>query len=228
MSFKEYIFPEICSLCKENKIYDDSYICETCHKELEFTSNESCKLCSANIDSFLDVCNQCIENKRPWSRGFAPLVFKGQSREAIHKFKYNSQLVISRLLVKLMVDSLMNYGIHDFSCITSVPMHWTKKIRRGFNQAEILASGIAKNLRIPYKDLLIRKSQSSAQALKNKSQRKSNIRQIFKINEKQKVPDGAILLVDDVLTTGTTLTACSKALLENGAREICIITAARG
>ena len=122
----------------------------------------------------------------------------------------------------------MNSKDLNFSCVTFVPMHWTKKIRRGFNQAEILAQGIASKIESPYKDLLTKKSQSSAQALKNKSQRKSNIRQIFKINEKQKVPEGAILLVDDVLTTGTTLTACSKVLLENGAREIYVITAARG
>lgn len=228
MSLSEYIFPKVCSICKENKSFDDSYICETCYQDLVFTQETNCKLCSSSIDSFLNICTQCIENSRPWKLGFSPLVFKGQSREAIHKFKYNSQLIISRLLVNLMIESLIASEDLNFSCITCVPMHWTKKIRRGFNQAEILAQGIADKIDVTYKDLLIRKSQNSAQALKNKSQRKSNISQIFKINEKQKVPEGVILLVDDVLTTGTTLTACSKVLLDNGAREIYVITAARG
>ena len=80
-------------------------------------------------------------------------------------------------------------------------MHWFKKIRRGYNQAELLAEGISKSLGVVHLPLLKRKKQKSVQALKSRRQRKENISQIFEINEKQKVPEGTILLVDDVLTT---------------------------
>ncbi|MCH2208078.1 MAG: ComF family protein [Lentisphaerales bacterium] len=228
MSLKSYIFPEVCSLCKENKSFDESYICKSCLNELERTPENSCQLCSSPIDTFLKLCHQCIENPRPWQKGKAPLLLKGQSREIIHKFKYNSQIILSRYLVQAMVEKIHQTTIRELSCVTPVPMHWFKKMKRGFNQAELLAEGISKALDKPHLPLLKRKMQKSVQALKSRSQRKENISHIFEINEKQKVPEGTILLVDDVLTTGATLTACSKVLLENGAREIYVLTAARG
>ena len=228
MSIISYIFPDICSLCKENSSFDDTYICKPCLEKLEFTPESSCSLCSAPIDTLLNLCHQCINGNRPWIYGSAPLLFKGQSREVIHKFKYNSQLVLSRFLVKEMIQSINKEELSNIQCVTAVPMHWFKKMRRGFNQAELLAQAISEKLGIPYFELLKRKSKAPAQALKNKSQRKQNIRHIFELNEKQKVPEGTILLVDDVLTTGATLTACSKVLLDNGARGIYVLTAARG
>jgi competence protein ComFC len=166
--------------------------------------------------------------KRPWLGGGAPLRFEGQSREIIHKFKYNSQLIHSRFLISEMNKYIKTHDMPEFSTVTMVPLHWYKQWQRGYNQAEILALGVSKELDIPCRKLLKRKHWGSAQARKNRSQRKKNITHLFSVSEKQKPPKGAILLIDDVMTTGATLTACSKALINAGAEQIFVLTAARG
>lgn len=206
----------------------DNYLCEPCLRELEYTQIPNCPLCSSDVHGFLNICQQCLEEKRIWSGGGAPLKFRGASRELIHQFKYNSNLTLSRYLVKVMTEYFSTRDFPDIVMVTMVPMHWYKKFRRGYNQAEILAQGVAQNLELPCQDLLVRNKLSGAQALKSKIQRQKNITQIFKIREKQKIPNGAILLIDDVMTTGATLTACAKALLAAGATKVYVLTAARG
>jgi ComF family protein len=107
-------------------------------------------------------------------------------------------------------------------------MHWFKQWQRGYNQAQILAQELSKKINCPLKPLLKRRHWTGAQALMSRTQRQENIRHIFEFNTKEKMPKGTILIVDDVLTTGATLTACCKALINSGAKDICILTAARG
>jgi competence protein ComFC len=223
-----YIFPYVCSLCQKQKPADERYLCVDCLAEVHFTEKDNCPLCGSDFDTLLNICPQCLEQQRPWVSGGAPLNFKGQSREIIHRFKYNSQLVLSRFLVAEMVKYLKSNNAPKFAAVTMVPLHWLRQWRRGYNQAEVLAQGISRQIGSPCHKLLKRKRSGPAQALKNKTQRQKNITHIFKIPEKQKLPDGAILLVDDVMTTGATLTACTKALNEAGAKEIYVLTAARG
>jgi competence protein ComFC len=127
-----------------------------------------------------------------------------------------------------MSQAWLKHNIPKPSTITMVPMHWYRQWRRGYNQAEILAKGLAEKLDIPFTPLLKRHHWTSAQALKNRLQRRENMRNIFTANEKQKSPQGAILLIDDVITTGATLEACSQALIKSGAEKVYILTAARG
>jgi competence protein ComFC len=215
-------------MCQTKEPTDERYLCNDCLMEMSFTQGSNCPLCGSDFDTLLDICTQCIEQKRPWISGGAPLHFEGQTREVIHKFKYNSQLVLSRFLISEMVQYLQKSNMPDFAVVTMVPLHWTRQWKRGYNQAEVLARGIAKQINVPCRKLLKRKHWAAAQALKNKSQRQKNITQIFNVPEKQKLPDGAILLIDDVMTTGATLTACTKALNNAGAKQIYVLTAARG
>ena len=227
-NLRKYIFPEVCTLCYKNSPDQDKFLCIECIKEVIHTQTDSCPLCSSDSIGLLDVCHQCLDLKRPWHAGGAPLKFNGITREIIHKFKYNSNLAISRYLIEEMTEYLANKDYPEFSLVTMVPLHWYKQISRGFNQAEILADGISQNIGIPCQKLLRKRKGVSAQALKNRRQRQKNITHIFDVPEKQKLPNGAILLIDDVMTTGATLAACTEALINAGAESVCVLTAARG
>ena len=137
-------------------------------------------------------------------------------------------MALSRFLIFEMLRFLENRNFPEISAVTMVPLHWYKYFKRGFNQAEILAQGVADQLGVPCIKTLKRRKSSSAQALKSRKQRQKNITHIFDVPERQKVPNGAILLIDDVMTTGTTLAACTKALIEAGAERVYVLTAARG
>jgi len=137
-------------------------------------------------------------------------------------------MALSRFLISEMNRFMENRDFPEISAVTMVPLHWFRYFKRGFNQAEILAQGVAEHLGVPCIKTLKRRRASSAQALKSRQQRQKNITHIFDVPEKQKLPNGAILLIDDVMTTGTTLAACTKALNEAGVEEVYVLTAARG
>lgn len=224
----KYIFPEVCFLCTTSPALKKDGLCQQCLKQIVYTHEEVCPLCSSEIVGLLDICDQCINVKRPWKAGGAPLKFTGTVREIIHKYKYNSNLTLSRYLVEEMTNFVSHRNFPALKAVTTVPMHWYKQFKRGFNQAELLAQGIAINLELPFIKTLKRQSLSTAQALKTRHQRQKNITHIFKVTKKQKLPDGAILLIDDVMTTGATLAACTKALMAAGSEEVYVLTAARG
>ena len=224
----KYIFPDICSFCCKAPPASENLLCKECLEEISHTQENSCPLCSSDAIGLLDVCHQCLDLKRPWAHGGAPLKFSGLTREIIHKYKYNSNMALSRFLTFEMNQFIENRDFPDISAVTMVPLHWFKYFRRGFNQAEVLARGVAEYLGVPCIKTLKRRRAASAQALKSRQQRQKNITHIFDVPEKQKVPNGAILLIDDVMTTGTTLAACTKALIEAGAGKVYVLTAARG
>ena len=223
-----YIFPDVCCLCHE-KQSSYKYICEDCLKKVVYQNGQCCPLCSSPLDStILNICNQCLKTKRPWTAGSAPLRLEDNSREIVHHFKYNGQITLAHFLIEKMYESFIKQNFPKPAAVTMVPMHWVKKWQRGYNQAEILANGLAKRLNAPLLPLIKRRQWTAAQALKNRRQRQKNILKVFEVREKIKMPDGAILLVDDVMTTGATLTVCSKLLIEKGAGQIYVLTAARG
>ena len=168
-----------------------------------------------------------MEEKRPWTAGGSLLKLEGHSREVVHQFKYNSKLTLSRFLVPEMAWYVKRKMKTEISAVTMVPLHWTRKWKRGFNQAHILAEGIAKELNIPCVSLLRRKYSAAAQALKNKAQRQKNITRIFHVPQKEKMPQGTILLIDDVMTTGATARALAGLLVNAGATRVDIWLLAR-
>ena len=222
-----YIFPEVCCLCHEQQAHY-KYLCKLCLDKVSYLEGSPCPLCSSPLDTILNICSQCTKAKRPWIRGASALRFEDNSREIIHHFKYNGQVTLSHFLVEKMYQSFIRQGFPPPVAVTMVPMHWLKKWQRGYNQAEILARGLATRINVPCLPLIKRCHWTSAQALKNRRQRLKNILKVFEIPEKQKLPSGAILLVDDVMTTGATLTVCSKLLIDKGACQIYVLTAARG
>ena len=83
---------------------------------------------------------------------------EGINREIVHKFKYNSNMAVSHFLIKEMGEFIENKDFPEISLVTMVPLHWYRQIRRGFNQAEILARGIAKRIGVPCEEVLKRRT----------------------------------------------------------------------
>lgn len=224
MLLLEYLFPPICHVC-HNELAVDNLLCGHCSEQLKDLPGPRCFSCGFTNDTVLDVCQQCLSEDRLWDRGFTASRFKGIVRKMIHMFKYSGETPVAEVLASMMSKELI--GI-DVDCVTAVPSHWFKKMYRGYNQAEILAETVSRRIDSPYIELLKRVRWTKPQAGLGKSARSNNIKQVFSVQKKEFIEGRTILLVDDVLTTGSTLNACTKELKAAGAAKVFVVTAARG
>lgn len=141
---------------------------------------------------------------------------KGQIiQQLIHQLKYKGNQEIGIYLGKLMGDQLLNSGrFKNIDAIIPLPMHPDKQRKRGYNQAEVLAKGISQKINVPLlNDIVVRSKTTTTQTNKQRVERWTNVDGTFIIQKQSSIMGKNILLVDDVITTGATLEACSYAIL---------------
>ncbi|MCK5087544.1 MAG: ComF family protein, partial [Melioribacteraceae bacterium] len=116
----------------------------------------------------------------------------------------------------------------DYDLVTAVPLHKKKLLRRGFNQAEILARNVAKKLELPYEHQIIRKiKDTTSQSYLDKEERFKNVAGIFSCESKKSLKEKSVLLIDDIFTTGATTNACSLTLKKSGVAKVTVFTLAQ-
>jgi ComF family protein len=143
----------------------------------------------------------------------------------IHVYKYGRVRTLALPLGELLARALPREERFDF--VTAVPLHWRRRWQRGFNQSELLARAIAHRWNIPCVRVLRRVRSTPAQAGLSNSRRRRNVAGAFACSNAQLVSGRRVLLVDDVLTTGSTAAACAYALKQAGAARITFLTVAR-
>lgn len=199
-------------------IFPNRHICHICNKRNEEIKEYICKDCKSN----LDVLNREIYNNSTYiSKTYYSLAYNRFIREQIKRYKYNEKTYLYKLFGNLLIDTINKHNISDdVDMIMYVPMHRRKEAKRGYNQSELLARHISKVLNISVNHNLIKIKYTEEQHKSNKIQRLSNLDKAFKINNNQEIIGKKILLIDDIITTGTTLEQCAKAILENGAIKV--------
>jgi len=153
--------------------------------------------------------------------------YEGELRRLIQLFKYQRIHTLSAPLGRLLVSGLPTH--EQFDWIVPIPLHWRRRWQRGFNQAELLARIVARHSGVNLVSALKRKHSTVAQAGLSDAQRRTNTEHAFRLADKHRdaVKGKHILLIDDVLTTGATLSAASRVLRRAGARRITVLTVAR-
>lgn len=215
------LFPNVCIACGE-AIPEGEYLCEYCDEmsaTIDFTKNcrrcgrdkKSCE-CSSRIFHFNGCC--------------APFYNEGVIKDAMYSLKFAHKDYIAKFFAQRMAITVKTaYNDIDFDLITFVPMKLRKKLKRGFNQSEVLAKNISKILKIPIcNDALIAARKTKIQHTLTKDERFKNVRGKFIANKKHDLTGKTVLLVDDIKTTGATLDECAKQLLSLGADEVYCVT----
>ncbi|MEJ1236835.1 ComF family protein [Chryseolinea sp. T2] len=147
----------------------------------------------------------------------------GRIQHLLHQLKYKNQPEIGVRLGVAYGDKLRTVGIYNFDLVVPVPLHTSRLRKRGYNQAAKFGEGLSKELMIPQADeALVRMHKTETQTKKSRVTRWENIANAFRIALPEIVKDRSILLVDDVITTGSTLEACVQALLSAGPRDISV------
>jgi ComF family protein len=148
----------------------------------------------------------------------------GVVQHLLHQLKYNNHPEVGERLGKLYGKDLVEAGFEKkFDLIIPVPLHQSRKRRRGYNQSEKFAEGLSHLLQIPCDEKIVeRKIKTATQTRKSKIERWENVKDVFQIKQPEKVMGKRVLLVDDVITTGATLEACGQQLLNCGCTELSI------
>jgi competence protein ComFC len=161
------------------------------------------------------VCEECKNIDFGFESARAPLKYEGVSKKIVHAFKYHGyKRVVERLAVPLMLQVLDD---GRFEAVVPVPLHRSRLRKRGFNQAELLARGLAERMKAPVSDTLEVVRSTRDQVELSAAQRRANVSGAYRATGPLR---GKILLVDDVFTTGATMGACATTLLGAGAEEV--------
>ena len=218
--FFNLFYPRLCAACSRTLNTGEQYICSSCLLRLPRT------------DYHLQNDNPVI--RRFWGRvnieSAASFVFfdKGEAiQQILHSLKYAGNKEVGIFLGELYGHLLKQ--THSFTAceaIIPVPLHRKKTKSRGYNQSNLLAEGLSKAMGIPfYTDFIERTVATSTQTQKSRYERFENVENIFRLNSKQ-VKEKHFLLVDDVITTGSTLESCARCVAQYGDVKMSIATIA--
>jgi ComF family protein len=221
--FLDLIYPRNCPQCGRSLFDFEPCLCTVCQGSLpvaNFYLRPSDNELTAKIRGLTQV-----------NRVMAYLRFskKGNSQRLLHQLKYKNKPEIGEEMGRLFGLLLAQNGyLGEWDVIVPVPLHPLKQQRRGFNQSEKFATGLAKPLNVKLDNLLERKVFTETQTKKTRLQRLENVDEVFDLKKGENISGLRILLVDDVITTGATLCACSNVLLANGVKHVDLATIAAG
>jgi ComF family protein len=171
-------------------------------------------------------CPLCRAGLRGFDAAYCFGAYEGTLRELIHLYKYGRIETLSRPLGDLLAAAIPLD--ERFDAVTPVPLHWRKQWQRGFNQSELLARAIARRRGIAVVSALWRARSTQVQAGLSNSERRKNVAAAFRCRRAGQTLTGQrVLLIDDVMTTGSTAAACARALKQAGAARVVLATVAR-
>ena len=155
---------------------------------------------------------------------------RGILRDLIHRFKYGGEIWLGTLLSDFLTQGLRDPRLkgRSFDAVVPVPLHPLRRREREFNQAEVLSRELARNNELAFCEALERLRYTVTQTHFDRRRRMQNLRDAFGLRRNAPVQGKDLLLVDDVLTTGSTLDECARVLLAAGARSVRALTVARG
>jgi ComF family protein len=229
-----FLFPQICIVCKEHTSGEKlgSWLCEACLARLvkNHDDRDACPYCSQNRR--IKVC-LCESSWTPAAeRCFSIFDFDDTLKPVIHEFKYAG-------FKRLAYDMGYTYGAlvpPDFFCdvdiVTTVPLHFLRYVKRGYNQADHFALGVLAGCEseIPFiRNILRRTRATKTQTTLTREARMKNMAGVFGVNRKKQslIKGKSIVLADDVVTTGATTLTCAAALMEYGAKNVRVLSLAR-
>lgn len=215
--FLELFHPKSCLTCFVSLAKGEDWICTACCYDLPQAT------CHQALD---DIVAQKFYGRVPIQYALALYKFrkKGRVQMLLHHLKYKHKPAIAGWLGRRYGSILKEVCVGEsFDLIVPVPLHSSKLQKRGYNQSDYFAQGLAEMLNIPWNNqCLSRVRATSTQTEKNQLERFENVEGAFHVTASEVIDDKRILLVDDVITTGATLEACSTALLAAGSREISV------
>lgn len=226
--------PQPCLLCD---LPSTERLCQGCRFQLPYLTRyrHHCSLCALPLSTDSHYCGHCLQEPPPFERCRLACSYEFPLDHLIHAFKYQRQLTAGRALSELLIEHLQaeRQDTEDADwpqLLVPVPMHWSRRFKRGFNQTELLARDLGRALALPVRSRVCRRQQrTQAQQGLTRTARIHNLRNAFELrpNASGTVSGKRIALVDDVVTTTSTVRALSRLLKSAGATSVEVWAIAR-
>lgn len=214
--FVSLFFPNYCLGCSLALFKGEEILCTRCIRDLPKTGYHN------QEDNPIKLR---LVGRLPVKHAMAFLKFRktGIVYHLLHQLKYNNHPEVGIRLGKIYGKELYEAGVNQFDLIVPVPLHPTRKRKRGYNQSACFAEGLSSVLNVPWDESISsRKVITQSQTRKTKVERWDNVKDVFDVLLPEKAKGARILLVDDVMTTGATLEACGMHLIQAGCIELSI------
>jgi competence protein ComFC len=229
----DFIYPQHCAICKKHLNREEEDVCEACWNSLAILPDPFCPYCRSFYEPGDTKCSFCRSAGSAGEDRMIPMVrslgrFDDYYKVLIHQLKYGKKIPLGRKLAQRLGETIIgssNYMESDF--LVPVPLHKSRYRERGFNQSEIVAEEISKTTGVTsLKNVLKRKKNTKDQTDLSPQEREQNVKGAFVVTEPETVSGKRIILVDDVITTGATLSECARMLRQAGAERILGMTIA--
>ena len=222
----DFIFPQHCIICKKYLSRKEQNVCQICWDNLVRLPFPFCVECRSLVEKD-SHCRQC-QNESDLDLVYSLGAFDDSYQNLIYAFKYDQLTNLGKRLGTALGEQIKeDKRFTGLDFLIPVPLHPSRKRKRGFNQSEILTDEISQKIGLPaLKDVLRKKKRTKDQTNLNAMQREENVRGAFEIKNKDMVLNKNIVLVDDVITTGATLKECARTLAQAGASRILGLTVA--
>lgn len=191
--------------------------CTLCQRLLVSTETDFCHNCRSNMEHY-KKSKRNIPFVAHWT---ALWYYKDDVRNSIHRYKFGRRRSYAQVYARMMAMKVSEAINADIDLICWVPVFWLRRYKRGFDQSELLARAVGKELSLPVIPTLRKIRNNSAQStIQGASQRKANVTGAYRVRKDSAIAGKRLLLIDDVITTGATASECARVLLTAGAKEV--------
>jgi len=230
----DFVYPNDCISCGTRVASDDpACLCRACMSRLPRIASDQCSRCGSQLGPHANAgraCASCAGRSGLFFKGAAAVCrYEGAARDLVHGLKYERDLRAAGVMGGEMWAKLRDADWFDrVTALVPVPLHWTRRIARRFNQSELLARKISRECGKPVlAGALKRVRRTEPQTRLRAAERVENVRGVFKATRRKRTARQVLLLVDDVMTTCATAAECSRALVKGGARGVYVAVFAR-
>lgn len=226
------IYPARCLTC--GAIVDGDFgLCGPCWRDTSFIGGTVCDACGVPLPGSdgdeTAHCDACLQSPRPWDRGRAAMVYRDTGRRLVLALKHGDRQEIAQP-AGLWLANAVSGLLTEQTLIAPVPLHWQRMLKRRYNQSALLSKVLAARVARPWcPDLLHRYRHTRSLDGLGREERRQAVEDAIRVHPRRRhrLIGRPLLLVDDVMTSGATLAACTTACIEAGSGPVCIVTLAR-